>query len=69
MDTVLHGLRGVLCYIDDILARGKDEASHFELLGGVFCRLEKHGFRLNQEKCQFLLPKVKYCRNLGKEFQ
>ena len=32
----------------------KDEASHFKLLGEVFGRLEKHGFRLKRDKCQFL---------------
>ena len=32
MDAVLRGLPGVLCYIDDILVSGEDEASYFELL-------------------------------------
>ena len=59
MDTVLQGLRAVLCYIDDIhvLVSGEDEASHFKLLEEVFSPLEevfspleKHGFRLKQEK-------------------
>ena len=60
MDAVLQGLQGVLCYIDDILVSGEDEASQFKLLEEVFGRLEKHGFRLKQEKCQFLLPTVEY---------
>ena len=60
MDKVLQGLEGVLCYIDDILVSSKDEASHFQLLGEVFNRLEQHGFRLKQEKCEFLLPVVEY---------
>ena len=60
MDKVLQGLQGVLCYIDDILVSGEDEASHFWLLEEVFARLRRHGFRLKQEKCQFLLSKVEY---------
>ena len=60
MDTVLQGLRGVLCDIDDILVSGKDEASYFKLLEEVFNRLEKHGFRLKHEKCQSVLPRVDY---------
>ena len=49
-----------MCYIDDILVSGEDKASHFKLLGEVFCRLEQHGYRLKQENCQFLLPRVQY---------
>ena len=60
MDTVLQGLRGVLCYIDHILVSGEDEASHFKQLEKEFSQLEKHGFRLKQEKCRFLLPRVEY---------
>ena len=44
MDTVLQGLQGVLCYIDDILVSGENEASHFKLLEKVFGQLEKHRF-------------------------
>ena len=50
MDIVLQGLRGVLCYIDDILVSGEDEASHFKLLEEAFSQLEKHGFRLKTGK-------------------
>ena len=60
MDKVLQGLTGVLCYIDDILVIGDNVAGHNLLLEEVFTQLEKHGFRLKQEKCQFLLPKVQY---------
>ena len=60
MDKVLQGLREVLCYIDDILVSGEDEATHFKLLEEVFGRLEKHGFQLKQEKCRFLLSRVEY---------
>ena len=60
MDKVLQGLPGVLCYIDDILVSGEDEDTHFRLLEEVFARLERHGFRLKQEKCMFLLSKVEY---------
>ena len=60
MDKVLQGLEGVVCYIDDILVSSEDEASHFQLLGKVFTRLEQHGFRLKQEKGKFLLQVVEY---------
>ena len=60
MDTVLQGIPGVICYIDDILVSGKDEASHLAALEEVFRRLERHGFRLKQEKCAFLTSSVEY---------
>ena len=60
MDAVLQGIPGVICYIDDILITGKDEESHLRSLKEVFQRLEKHGFRLKQGKCEFLLPTIEY---------
>ena len=60
MDVVLQGIPGVVCYIDDILVSGKDEQSHLESLKEVFTRLEKHGFRLKREKCEFLLPSIEF---------
>ena len=59
MDTVLQGLQGVICYIDDILISTSDESSHLEVLEEVLIRLEKHGFRL-KEKCQFLMSSTEY---------
>ena len=60
MDVVLQGIPGVICYIDDILVSGKDEESHLRTLEEVFRCLEKHGFRLKQEKCEFLMTSVEY---------
>ncbi len=60
MDRILQGLPNVGCYIDDILITGEDEASHLQTLEEVFIRLEKHGIRLRQEKCCFMIPKVEY---------
>ena len=50
MDTVLHGLQGVICYIDDILISTSDKSSHLEVLEEVLARLEKHGFRLKKRE-------------------
>ena len=56
----MQGLRGVWCYIEEVLVSGEDETNHFMLLGEVFGRLKKHGFRHKQKKCQFLLLRVEY---------
>ena len=59
MDTVLQGIPGVICYIDDLLVSSKDEPAHLETLKKVF-QLDKHGFRLKREKCKFMVPFVTY---------
>ena len=60
MDTVLQGIAGVTCYIDDILVSSTDEESHLRALEEVLSRLEKHGFKLKLEKCEFLLKSIEY---------
>ena len=60
MDTVLQGIDGVACYIDDILVSSPDEESHRRSLQEVFTRLENHGFRLKRSKCEFLLTSIEY---------
>ena len=60
MVTVLQGMSGVTCYIEDILISAIDESSHLDVVGEVLSRLEKHGFHLKQEKCQFLMSSVEY---------
>ena len=57
MDVVLQGILGVICYIDDILVSG---ASHMKSLEELFRRLEKQGFRLKKDKCEFLMSSVEY---------
>ena len=39
MDNILHGLPGVICYIDEIT--GKDDKEHLQHLAAVLNRLEK----------------------------
>ena len=60
MDTVLQGIPGVICYIDDILITGKDEKEHLQRLEEVLQCLAKHGFRLKKPKCRFMASSVEY---------
>ena len=60
MDSVLQGLPHVICYIDDILVTESSDEDHLYNLARVLQRLEKHGFRLKQEKFKFLQPAVEY---------
>jgi predicted aspartyl protease len=60
METVLQGIEEQLCYIDDILVSSEDEESHLITLSQIFSCLEKHGFKLKMEKCEFLLSSIEY---------
>lgn len=60
MDEILSGIPGVICYIDDILITGSNDAKHFERLEEVLKRLQQHGLRLKKDKCRFMQPSVEY---------
>ena len=54
----LH-LRGVVCYLDDIIIYSKTEAEHKELLEKVLQRLREAGLKLNAKKCSFMKKEIK----------
>ena len=60
MDTILQGMSGVLCYIDDTLIVGKNKEEHLATLEEVLKRLQNEGLRVNKEKCCFLTTSVQY---------
>ena len=53
MNSMLSGLSGVLCLMDDVLIFGKDQAEHDERLEKVLKRIETAGVTLNHNKCEF----------------
>ena len=48
MDTILQGLPGVMCYIDNILVTGANYAEHLKNLEAVLKRLQQYGLRLKK---------------------
>eukprot|EP00731_Ephydatia_muelleri_P001600 Em0001g1600a len=60
MDSVLQGIKHVVCYIDDILVTGSNESEHLRNLEQVFNRLKEHGIRLHKDKCVFLSHSVDF---------
>lgn len=60
MDTILQGIPGVVCYIDDILVTGASQQEHLDNLRKVFVRLESQGIRLKMSKCSFLQSSVEF---------
>lgn len=53
MSQILAGLKGVQCYLDDIIIYGETPALHEQRLKAVIQRLHDSGLRLNMSKCQF----------------
>ena len=60
MDTILRGMPGVTCYIDDILITGKTEKEHLDNLAAVLQKLQEHGLHVKKEKCEFMKSGVEY---------
>ena len=58
MDTILQGIDGVACYIDDIIITGKTDEEHLARLEKVLKRLLRHGLHVRRSKCRFLQPCV-----------
>ena len=60
MDTILKGIDGVVCYIDDILITGRNGQEHRNRLEAVLSRLERYGVQLKWPKCSFLQKQVQF---------
>ena len=60
MDSILQGIAGVICYINDILVTGKDDAQHLQALEQVLSRLQKAGLTIQKNKCVFMARSVEY---------
>ena len=58
MDTILSGVPGMVCYIDNILVTGKDTEEHLSNLEEVFRRLANEGVTVKNSKCSYLENKV-----------
>ena len=51
MDTILQGVPGAMCYIDDILITGAAKEEHLQNLEEVLRRLQAYGIRMKRSKC------------------
>ena len=60
MEQLLKDIPSVVVYLDDILITGRTDAEHLATLDRVLDQLEKHGLRVNKNKCTFLAPSVTY---------
>jgi len=60
MSSMLEGLEGVICLIDDVLIYGSTIEEHNERLEKVLKNLNEGGVTLNEQKCEFLKTKLKF---------
>ena len=64
MSSILSGLEGVLCLMDDVLIFGTDEGEHHQHLTRVLRRIHTAGVTLNPAKCEFQKKKLKFLGHL-----
>ena len=60
MEKILHGMKGVTCFLDDVLVAGRTHAETAERLKATLKRMQEWQIRLNKKKCQFMLKSVQY---------
>ena len=60
IDTVLAGIDGIFCYLDDILLCTEDVDSHLSLVETVFQRLQANGIAIALNKCTFAKESIPY---------
>ena len=64
MEKILHGLEGVICFMDDVLVYGKDQNQHWERLRLVPERVRASAMVLEWEKFEFTPGSVKFLGHL-----
>lgn len=60
MESVLAGVPGTLCLLDDVLVTGENTEQHLLRLNEVLKRLQDAGLTLQREKCEFFKDEVDY---------
>ena len=57
---MLSGLEYAMAYLDDILIKSENFEEHKSHVREVFKRIEKYGFKVGLEKCEFWMNKIEY---------
>ena len=62
INRLIEGLEGVITIADDIVIFGATQEEHDRNLRQLLARCQKHGLKLNQDKCQISQRQVKFYR-------
>lgn len=60
MESLLCGIQGVSCWLDDICVTGPTKEIHLNRLNEVLYRLREAGLKLQKDKCRFFQDSVTY---------
>lgn len=60
MESILTGIPGVVCFLDDILITGENVKVHKERLFEVCKRLSENGLTVSKKKCEFFRESIEY---------
>ncbi|XP_055615373.1 uncharacterized protein K02A2.6-like [Toxorhynchites rutilus septentrionalis] len=61
ISQILHGIPGVLVFLDDVKITGPDDRSHLDRLREVLKRFHENNMRVNISKCEFFSDSIEYC--------
>ncbi|XP_051804922.1 uncharacterized protein K02A2.6-like [Acanthochromis polyacanthus] len=64
MDSMLCGMPGTVCYMDDVVVFGENDDQLEQRLRKVFQRFESRGLTLNKDKCIFGLQQIEILGHL-----
>jgi len=67
MENTLGDMEGVVIYQDDIVVCGKSMSQHDERLNKVLERIRNAGIELNDAKCHFRQPSIKFLGHIFNE--
>ncbi|PIO53491.1 hypothetical protein TELCIR_25173, partial [Teladorsagia circumcincta] len=61
---MICGLEGCAAYLDDVIVTGRNIEEHVANLEALFRRISDYGFCVRIEKCNFLMPQLRYLGNI-----
>uniref|UniRef100_A0A914Q5S4 RNA-directed DNA polymerase n=1 Tax=Panagrolaimus davidi TaxID=227884 RepID=A0A914Q5S4_9BILA len=60
MEKILHGIPGVIIFIDDVIIAGASIEENLDRVEQVLQRIKDYGMRIKMEKCEFLQQETEF---------
>ena len=60
MSEILHDVEGAICLVDGILVHSRFQEKHDHCLVAVLRHLQEVGLTVNEKKCEFSRPSMKF---------